>query len=73
MKAAEGIGVPQDWVAALVHLQRSAELGSRLAQAALAGLAGQWTLAHAILAGEAVRHPQWSQLRNSIDLATWLR
>lgn|ERR1700728_3912818 len=33
IKAAEGVGLPQDWTAALDHLQRSADLGSRLAHA----------------------------------------
>lgn len=72
IKAAEGTGLPQDWTAALNHLQHSAHLGSRLAQAELAGLSGQWPLAHDILAGEAVPDAQWSQLRNSVDLAKWL-
>ena len=53
IKSAEGDGVPQDWATALDHLQRSAQLGSRLAQAELTWLAGQWPLAHDILAGEA--------------------
>ena len=38
IKAAEGDGLPQDWAAALDHLQDSAQLGSRLAQAELAAL-----------------------------------
>ena len=72
LKVAEGAGVPQDWLAALDHLQRSAELGSRLAQAELAGLSGRWTLAHGILAGDIVPESRWSQLSDSIDLAKWL-
>lgn len=73
IRAAEGTGQPQDWTAALDHLQRSAHLGSRLAQAELAALSGQWALAHDLLAGEAVEYSRWSQLRDSIDLAAWLQ
>jgi prolyl 4-hydroxylase len=72
IKAAEGDGLPQDWTAALDHLQRSAQLGSRLAQAELAGLAGQWTLAHDILAGKGVPDSRWLRYRSSIDLTNWL-
>jgi len=73
VKAAEGTGLPHDWTVALNHIERSAHLGSRLAQAELAGLSGQWSLAHDILAGEAVPGAQWSQFRNSIDLSKWLQ
>jgi prolyl 4-hydroxylase len=72
VKAAEGVGVAQDWTAALDHLVRAAELGSRLAQAELAGLSGHWTLAHEILAGKAVPDSPWSRFRSSVDLANWL-
>jgi predicted 2-oxoglutarate/Fe(II)-dependent dioxygenase YbiX len=73
IKAAEGIGVPQNWEVALDHLQRSAQLGLRLAQAELAGLSGQWVLARDILEGEAaVPESQWHRFRSSIDLAEWL-
>jgi hypothetical protein len=71
IKAAEGISVPQDWAKALDLLQRSAHLGSALAQAELAALSGNWALAHRILAGEAAPESQWSGLRGSIDLAKW--
>jgi prolyl 4-hydroxylase len=73
VKAAEGVGVLQDWTAALDHLQRAAELGSRLAQAELAGLAGQWPLARDILAGETVPEAGWSGLHRYIDLAEILQ
>jgi prolyl 4-hydroxylase len=73
VKAAEGTGLPQDWPAALNYLQHSAHLGSRLAQAELAGLSGQWPLAHDILAGEGVPDASWSRFRNSVDLGRWLR
>jgi prolyl 4-hydroxylase len=72
VKTAEGRDVAQDWDKALGLLYRSAELGSSLAQAELAGLAGQWTLAHEILGGEAVPDGQWQSLRSSIELAKWL-
>jgi prolyl 4-hydroxylase len=72
IKSAEGAGVAQNWDVALDHLQHSAELGSRLAQAELAGLSGQWTQAQQILAGEAAPVRPWAEVRNSIDLAKWL-
>ena len=71
VKSAEGVSVPQSWEKALDLVQRSAQLGSSLAQAELAGLSGDWALAHRILAGEAVPESQWSNLRSSIDLAKW--
>ena len=44
LQAGEGLGVPQDWQAALDLLRRSAELGFPLAQSSLAALAGEWTI-----------------------------
>jgi prolyl 4-hydroxylase len=67
LKAAEGIDVPQNWVTALDYLWRAAELGSFLAQAELAGLSGNWKVAHAILAGEKVTQSWWSRFRSFID------
>src|SRR6185295_8039084 len=61
-----------DWMIALYILERSAVLGSRLAQAELAGLSGRWALAHSVLAGEAVVDSKCSELRSGIDLAKWL-
>ena len=52
MRAAEGAGVSQSWIAALDHLQHSAELGFRPAQAELAALAGEWNLSQQIEAGQ---------------------
>jgi len=72
VNAAEGVDVSQDWTKALHLLHRAAELGLRLAQAELAGLSGEWALAHDILAGEAVPESRWSGLSSSIDLAKWL-
>ena len=73
IKAAEGSDVPQHWAMALDHLQRSAELGSPLAQAELAGLSGEWALAHDILAGEALTKSWWSRFRASVDSTHWLK
>lgn len=72
VKAAEGVSVTQSWERALDLLQRSAQLGARLAQAELALLSRNWALAHDILAGEAVPGQRWSGLRSFIDLAKWL-
>src|SRR5262249_876536 len=51
MRAAEGPDGFQDWQGALDLLQRSAELGSNLAQAELAALAGDWSLSSDIVEG----------------------
>jgi predicted 2-oxoglutarate/Fe(II)-dependent dioxygenase YbiX len=68
MRAAEGTGdTPQNWAAALDHLRRSAELGSRLAQAEMTWFSGEWALARDILAGADVA--QWSQ--RSVSLEKW--
>jgi prolyl 4-hydroxylase len=69
--AAENADVRPDWVAALDHLVRAAELGHGLAQSQLAMLAGEWELSQAIGRGE-TRACDWGQLRRSIDLARWL-
>src|SRR5690242_7828030 len=59
MRAAEGVGVPQSWNAALDYVQRSAELGFRPAQAELAALAGEWHLAEQIEAGRQETATAW--------------
>jgi len=71
LHAGEGVGVPRDWGTALDLLLRSAELGWPLAQASLAGLAGEWALARDLLKDNAAASHDWSALRNSIDLAAW--
>lgn len=71
LHAGEGVGVPQDWGTALDLLLRSAELGWPLAQASLAGLAGEWALARDLLKDNAAASHEWSALRRSIDLAAW--
>jgi prolyl 4-hydroxylase len=68
---AEGLGVRQDWQAALDHLQRSAELGYAPARAELAALAGDWNPAEASDWGAARRN--WNALRRSVDASAWLR
>ncbi len=72
LKAAAGAGVPQDWAAALEHLRRAAKLGSRLARAELAALAGDWEAAHRLLAGAALPPSCADPIRASIELAQWL-
>lgn len=72
MCAAEGAGVPQDWSTALDHLNRAAELGSQLAQAELAALAGDWRLSREIAAGKDASICDWASLRRAVDFAAWL-
>lgn len=71
LHAGEGFGVPQDWATALDLLLRSAELGWPLAQASLAGLAGEWPLARELANGSAATPGDWKRMRSSIDLAKW--
>ena len=71
LHAGEGVGVPQDWGNALDLLVRSAELGWPLAQASLAGLAGNWMLAQELLKGDEAPHTDWKGLRSSVDLGAW--
>jgi prolyl 4-hydroxylase len=68
---AEGLGVRQDFNAALDHLERSAERGYAPARAELAALAGDWTPSDA--ADWAHSRRDWKILRRSIDTAAWLR
>jgi hypothetical protein len=70
LHAGEGVGVPQDWGNALDLLLRSAELGFPLAQASLAGLAGNWPLARELASGKGVA-ADWKRLRGTIDLPAW--
>ena len=71
LHAGEGVGVPQDWGTALDLLLRSAELGWPLAQATLAGLAGEWALARELAKGSAAAPSDWERLRSSVDLGAW--
>jgi prolyl 4-hydroxylase len=63
--AGSGLGVPQDWDAALDHLVRAAQLGSRPAREDLILLAGADAEA-------APAPPHWRELRARIDLAQLL-
>ncbi|HET6183181.1 MAG TPA: 2OG-Fe(II) oxygenase [Acetobacteraceae bacterium] len=65
-------GDPPDWEAALDHALAAAELGSALARAELAALAGEWGLAQAILAGETITARDWRALRGAVALEGWL-
>ena len=71
LHAGEGVGVPQDWGNALDLLVRSAELGWPLAQASLAGLAGNWMLAQELLKGDEAPHADWKRMRGAVDLGAW--
>jgi prolyl 4-hydroxylase len=72
LKAAAGAGVAQDWAAALEHLRRAARLGSRMALAELAALAGDWESAQRLLAGEELPASRADPISAPIDLAKWL-
>jgi prolyl 4-hydroxylase len=71
LHAGEGVGVPQDWGTALDLLTRSADHGWPLAQASLAGLAGDWSLAQDILKRNAAASADWHGMRRSLDLPSW--
>lgn len=72
LKAAAGAGVPQDWAVALEHLRHAAGLGSRLALAEWAALAGEWQAARQLLAGEASPPACADLLSTRIELEPWL-
>ena len=69
MRAAEEFG---DWQGALELLQRSAELGSNLAQKELAALNRDWLLAREIAAGKQLPASAWENMRRSVDMNAWL-
>ncbi|HXD51291.1 MAG TPA: 2OG-Fe(II) oxygenase [Burkholderiales bacterium] len=72
MRAAEGPNGIADWQTALNFLQRSAELGSTLAQAELSALAGDWLSSREILDGRSRPDSDWAKLRRSVDIGRWL-
>ncbi len=72
LKASAGAGVPQDWTSALNHLRRAAKLGSRLALAELAALAGEWQEAHRLLDGDALSSSCADLVAAPIELEQWL-
>lgn len=68
-----GMGAPHDLKSALIYLQQAAESGHRNAQMELAALVGNWRLAREISSGKAARASNWSQLREAMDIAGWLK
>jgi prolyl 4-hydroxylase len=72
MYAAQGIGAPPDWAAALDWLQKSAQLGHTLARRELAAFAGDWTRAREMVGDQSLPQRNWEDLRRSIDLTRWL-
>ena len=58
--------------AALDHALQAAEAGHRLAQAELAAMAGDWPLAHAVLAGEDIATDTCRALCGAVDIPRWL-
>ena len=69
---ATGLGVPQSWPTALIYLQRSAEFGYEFARRELAALSGDAALAEAARSG-AHAPDSWRRLRESVDVAAWLK
>jgi prolyl 4-hydroxylase len=73
LKAGTGAGGREEWAAALEHLRRAAKLGSPLARAELAALAGNWEAAHRLLAGEALPPSCADPISAPIELEKWLK
>ena len=70
--SAEGVGEPQSWSGAIVHLRHAAALGHRIAQAELAGLSGNWARARALLDGTG--DPVEADIPgDAIDISSWLQ
>jgi len=70
---ATGLGVPQSWPTALVYLQRSAEFGHALGRRELIALSADAALKQRAAAGAANSPDIWRQLRESVDIAAWLK
>ncbi len=70
--ASAGTAVEPDWESALNHLRRAAKLGSRLALAELAALAGEWGVAHSLLDGEAPPSACTALISARIEMQPWL-
>jgi hypothetical protein len=68
-----GLGVSQDWSAALNFLTIAAKAGRADDLRVLAGLAGYWQLARSIEAGERLSDSQCSALRDRIRIDELLR
>jgi prolyl 4-hydroxylase len=71
MLAGAGLGLPQDWSAALDHLARAAELGHALARRSLAAVSRDRALV-ASAAAEAAPTDVWRRLRQSADISGWI-
>ncbi len=71
--AAEGVGGQQSWSDALDHLRHAAALGHRAAQAELAGLSGDWSLAKVLLSGGTGDRRDSGHRGDGVDLASWLK
>lgn len=72
LKAGAGARVPQDWATALNHLRRAAQLGSHLALAELAALAGEWNEALRLLDGNGPQASCADLVSAPIDVEQWL-
>lgn len=68
-----GLGVAQDWRAALDFLTIAAKSGRADDSQVLAGLAGYWQLARSIAAGERLTDSQCSALRDRIRIDELMR
>ena len=68
----EGFGIRQSFEGSLDHLRLAAERGYPPAQAELAAVAGDWSLAREIASGEVAPPETWSRLRRAVDIAAWL-
>lgn len=69
--AGSGIGMPQNWNTSLIFAQRAAELGHEPARKALILLASDRDLA--ARASASLDSAIWQNLRQSIDLKSWLK
>jgi prolyl 4-hydroxylase len=68
-----GLGLKQDWPAALDFLRIAAERGHDRDARVLAGLANDWPLAHVLKPGEKLSAAQCASLRNRIRIDELLR
>jgi hypothetical protein len=70
--AGSGLRLPQNWRAALDHLQRAAECGYPFAQQELALLAGDPVIDAAISSGAPIPPAGWAEVRRKTDIRPWL-
>ncbi|MDB5977834.1 MAG: hypothetical protein JWR07_4594 [Nevskia sp.] len=73
MMTGAGVFRLQNWEHALDHLQRSAELGWKQAQAQLALLSADRDLATQASAAIPADATIWGQLRRTVDVAAWIK